>query len=327
MSPLLALLVACHRDPAPDTGPVIDTGWFADTGDWRCADRLMSTRPDAGTSDWYGRDPLVVRTGTREPALYDAWIVDHDGVPVGSTFEWTPDQPEGIVSPTEPLAPSSTYSLVVQDCEGLQFVPFGTSALGEPLVGGPESLIDATFAVRLQDAVWDQPAGLGGLIALYLDWPVLLGVQFANDDIVDLIGAQGYLDSNGKARQIPSSPTWDYPLASFAEAPYVDTTAPEIHIAASSSVVLPVYNFRLRTTFAADGSSIAGARVSGLADTRDLGPALDMGEDDGAVCTAATAFGVTCVPCPDAQPYCLQMDARNVTGERVQGVVVVPVGP
>ncbi len=320
-------LFGCHPTNTPDTAPTIDTGWFAETGDWRCADRVMSTRPDAGTADWYWRDALVVRTGTREHALYDAWIVDPDGVPVASDVSWSPDQPEMVVTPGVPLRPSSTYSLVVRDCEGLQFVPFGTSVLGEPLTGGPESLIDATFAVRLQDAVWDEPAGLGGLIALYLDWPVLLGVQFANDDIVDLIGAQGYLDGNGHARQIGNSPTWDYPLSSFAQAPYIDTTAPQIFIAASSAVVLPVYNFRLRATFAADGSAIAGARVSGLADTRGLGPALDMGEDEDAVCTAATAFGVTCVPCPDSAPYCLQIDAHDVRGERVEGVVVVPVVP
>jgi hypothetical protein len=321
----LVWLVACDRDTGPDTGPTLETGWFTDTDDWRCADRVMSTTPSAGTSDWYWRDALVAHTGTRDATAYDAWIVDADGVPVEATAEWVADRPDLVVTPAAPLRPSSTYSLVVEDCEGQQFVPFGTSALGEPLVGGPGSLIDATFAIRLQDAAWDEPAGLGGLIALYLDWPVLLGVQFANAQIVDLIGAQAYLDPTGKPRQMASTPTWDYPLANFEQSPYLDTTAPEIRIAASSSVVLPVYDFRLRTTFAADGSAIGGARVSGLGDTRGLGPALDMGEDEGAVCNAAIAFGVSCVPCPDDAPYCLKIDARNVNGERVDGVVVVPV--
>ncbi len=218
----------------------------------------------------------------------------------------------------------------VLDAHGLHAIKsyaFATSALGEPLTGGPESLIDATFAVRLQDAAWDEPAGLGGLISLYLDWPILLGVQFANADLVDLIGAQGQLDSTGRARQLSGAPTWDYPLSDFDQSPYIDTTAPVIHIAASSSVVLPVYDFHLRATFAADARSIAGARVSGLADTRSLGPALDMGDDEDAVCRAAAAAGVTCAPCPDDQPFCLKMDARNVTGERVDGLVVLPVGP
>ena len=322
---ILAWLLACH--PHETDAPLLDTGWFQDTGDWRCADRMMSSRPDAGTANWYWRDPLVVRTGTRDAALYDAWIVDVDGVPVASSTAWTADQPELVVTPDAPLRAASTYSLVVSDCEGLQFVPFATSTLGEPLTGGPESLIDATFAVRLQDAAWDEPAGLGGLIALYLDWPVLLGVQFANHDLVDLIGAQGYLNGDGEARQITTSPTWDYPLSDFDQAPYIDTTAPEIHIAASTSVVLPIYDFRLRATFAADARSIAGARVSGLADTRGLGPALDMGDTDDAVCRAASNFGVACVPCPDGQPLCLKMDARDVTGERVDGVIVLPVGP
>lgn len=319
-------LVGCKHPDAQDTGPVLDTGWFIDTGGpVACADRVMSTVPVAGVTDWYRRDAPSVRTGTRATEAYAAEIVDQDGVPVASHVQWVAELPQFDVIPDVPLAPSSSYALAVTDCEGLHFVPFGTSDLGMPLTDGPSALIDAAYAIQLRDATFVTPPGLGTLIALYLDWPVLLGVQFANDDIIDLIGAQGYIAPSGTPRQLLNEPTWDYPLASFADAPYVEAEAPSVQIAASSAVTLTIDNFHLQGTFAADASRLGGAEVSGLADTRNLGPALDLGDADDAVCRAAGSFGVSCIPCPDNQPLCIAIHAVNVTGERINGVSVTRV--
>lgn len=252
---LIALaLVGCKPRDAHDTGPVLDTGWFSDTdAPLTCIDRVIATVPAAGVTDWYHRDAPSVRTGTTVADAYTAAIVDQDGVPVASHVEWITNQAEFQVIPDVPLAPASSYSLAITDCEGLHFVPFGTSELGLPLIDGPEGLIDAAFAIQLRDATFVTPPGLGSLIALYLDWPVLLGVQFANGDIIDLIGAQGYIAGSGTPRQLLNEPTWDYPLASFADAPYVEAEAPSVQIAASNAITLTIYSFHLQGTFAADG--------------------------------------------------------------------------
>ncbi len=320
---LWMLALACTRTDPNDTGPLLDTGWFEDTsGDTDpgvCPDVAVSVDAD-GSFDWYWRDAPVVSTTSDLSAAYDGRLIDAIGIEMPSTLAW-----EGLsfaVVPDEALEPLTDYTVEVTDCTGTRSFGFSTSSLGLPLEDEALALVGRTFAIDLRDADWVEPPGFGALLSLYFDQPVLLGVQWADERTVDLLGAQGQYDgSTGIAEQSTSEPTWDYPLADFEDQPYFEAEADEVVVALSGAEAT-LYGFTLSATWAPDGASLGGGKVSGLGDTRNLGPLVNLGEDPNAICDLATGMGAECVDCPDGEPYCLFLAAEHVEGYEVPGLVL-----
>jgi hypothetical protein len=318
---LLLLAMGCTRSSSPETGPLLDTGWFEDSaGDTddtgACAD-LVTAVDAEGAADWYWRAGPRVTTSSERHEAYDARLIDPIGVEAGSTLAW-----DGLgfsVVPEEPLAPLTAYTLEVTDCLGAHTYGFSTSDLGLPLQEGPSALVNRTFAVDLRDATWVEPAGFGALLSLYFDTPILLGVEWADSRTLDLLGAQGFY--SGSDIYQSSDPTWDYPLASFEGQPYFEAASDQVDIDISGAAT-SIYGFELEGTFAADGERFGGGTVSGLGDTRYLGPLINLGDDPNAICGVAADMGATCVDCPDGQPYCLFLAAEDVVGVRVPGLVL-----
>ncbi len=331
MIALLALACTDGEDSAP---PLLDTGWFDPTtsvGGPACEERITSFIPAAGTNDWYWRDAPAGVVAVPDPSAYGVWLQDAIGATVPATIGWSGDTSFTLV-PDEALLPCAQYELVLTDCASVRRVAFSTSAFGQPIASGNGSLVDRTFVLDLEGATWEQPVGLGGLFGLYLDDPILLGVLYADAVYIDFIAALAIVSDIGGVTQDPDQDPWEFPTADFSGAPYFDATAAlvELHVPDSGGddIILPVEDFRLEGTFSADGAAIGGGRLTGLADTRDLGALLGSAGDPDAACDEAGTFGASCVACgSDGGMYCLEIEATGIEGTLLPGVVLDPTPP
>ena len=137
-----------------------------------------------------------------------------------------------------------------------------------------------------------------------------------------ILGAQGYRDDLGNYQQSATEPTFDFPLSQWPEKPFFEVIAPTVDISVQG-VSVSIYDFSLSGTFAPDGSSLGGAKVQGLGDTRNMGPLIGK-DDPGAICEQAASLGVSCTDCPDGSPYCMFLSAIDVDGARVPGLELTP---
>lgn len=318
---LLALLIGCAKDPnAPD---LLDTGWFppepVDTdGGGLCEATLRGTTPAEGATGWYWRRPLRLEVEDPDLSQYAVRLLDDRGQELPASL--VAAGPSGLlvdVVVEGGLRPATAHLLEVTDCAGVQQVRFTTSDLGLPLADGAFALRHRTYELLLSDpsAEWIQPGGLGTILSTFFSTPILLGVQWVDDNSLDWIGATGFYDA-GRTWQDRAYPTWRFPLSDFSEQPFFRTEADEVALVVSG-YPLPIHDFLLEGTFAADGASFGGARLLGLGDTRDTGGAIGQPNNPSAMCNLASGIGVPCEPCPDGEVFCLRVEIDNLTGREV----------
>jgi hypothetical protein len=158
--------------------------------------------------------------------------------------------------------------------------------------------VGKTYVFDLTTAEYEQPPGLGALLAMYVSAQVLLGVTAADATTIDLLGGQGVFDDFGILTQDMTVPTYDFDSADFTSAPYFTVSASVVHIVVDDTYTL--YDFAAEGTFAPDGTSIGGATLSMLVDTSNLGEAMNLpdGADPMAVCDYPRAAGIPCETCP-----------------------------
>ncbi len=318
------LLAACQEDPTGTPGPlttVHDTGWFdVDPDPPGCTATIVQTAPVSDEAQWYWHAAPEVFVTEVDSGAFRAAIFGPTGQEVETELVWG----EGLsfrVAFDGGLTPDAAHVLEVTDCSGTTRIPFHTARYGLPLVGGPESLDGKTWQLDLINADWVQPSGLGPILTLYFTTPVLLGVRFADEGLIDLLGAPGDTDLDGDLIQVWNAPTWEFPVTDFSDAPYVSSTSDNVVFEFSGKRV-PVENFGFETTFAADGLSLGGTVLTGIADTRNLGSFANDPENPAAICDIAKTFGTTCIPCADLGPYCLTMEVRDVAGTLVPGLTL-----
>ncbi|MEZ4318080.1 MAG: hypothetical protein R3F61_11270 [Myxococcota bacterium] len=318
---VLIVLGACKRE---EPEKLLDTGWFEDTDGFSeegCPNRVEATVPEGGETDWYWRDVPRLFTSNRNEAAYDAFLLDADGYRLDSTLAWDAESLRFDVVPAAPLAAATDHILRVVDCNGTREVPFRTSELGAPIVGGPESLQGRAFSLDLGGATWLEPGGVAPLLTLFFDAPVLIGVPLATDDQLHLNLALGVEDSEGNLSQDPVEDAVPFPLVDFGGQPYFEAEAPAVDLD-FSGVRIPVYSFAFSGTFGPNGNRIGGGTVRGIGDTRYAGPLLGSSNPE-TVCTTAAGLGVQCMACPtDGQPYCLPVSVEDIEGVYVPGLTI-----
>lgn len=334
---LLTLAVACNKGEEPskptsgadgsggdDTAiPTDDTG---DTGPAPCTSTFYGSDPDAGTNNHYWRDPIKLTfTGAAAEPQTRISAVNAAGEGVSLSVAWDDAGLNATVEGAGGWPASETITLQVTVCTDESEVSFSTSEYGAPMEMGPADLVGNTYYFDLGEADYVKPAGLGAIIAIYLSQPLLISVDGATDTTISLLGAQGETDAlTGAIQQDMALPTFGFGTADFTASPYFSATTDELLINYSGYDV-PIYDFHIEGTFAADGSSIGGGIATGLGDTRDLGLLLGVGSDPGAVCELATTFGLECSDCPDGNPWCLDIEALFDDGPLMPGVTVVEV--
>ena len=310
----LVLLACTGAQDTDDTGPSLPTGWFdendIDTEVETCEGRVLTSTPDEDVDDWYWRDAATVYVD--EPGDDYAVTVAAAGVdvPVDTTWDET-----GLALSVLPSAghweADTQYTVDFTDCSGAVSWSFATSELGLPLEADATDMTGRTFVIDLTEATWVEPGGFGSILALFFDTSILLGVQYADPNFVDLLGAQGYEDDFGEYHQYTSEPTWDFPIADFTDQPYFLAEADEVNIS-FSGVAVPVTGFSLSGTFSADGEWLGGGTISGLGDTREMGVLIEQEGDKAAMCDMAATLSTECQECPDGEPYCLYLEAVDI---------------
>ena len=304
------LLLACSTPDAnlPFLG---ETGWLSDTDP--CAEAVEVVEPAQGEVGWSPRDDLSLRVvGQANDASLRLRAVGGSVVPttlqVGEGEAW--------LRLDEPMQPGTEHVLEIEDCAGARAWSFTTDSLGLPVEGGVDALTGATFRVDLAGATWDAPQGVGQLLAAAIQ-DVLVGVRAADPLVIDLVGGFGIVE-DGQVFQA-DLPTFDFPPAPFADAPWFLTTAARFDLVVPGGVV-PVGDFTLSGAFSPDGARISGARISGLADTRSAGGVVGRPGVATAVCDAAAGLDVACEPCADGEPTCLRIALRRLDAHRVPGL-------
>jgi len=323
---LLALALGCGGNP-DRPARLMDTGWFTGSvsyGPDSCAEKIGGFDPADGTNDWYWQDNPSLWVDAASTDAYWVELVDEAGVAAAASPNWSPEGLKLTFELDAPLQPATTYRWQASDCAAWHQAQFSTSDFGLPLTLDPADLVDRTWSLDLLGADWTEPAGAEALIQLYFSSPALLGVRYADDERIDLLGAPGDLDAFGVLTQA-SGATWDFPTADFTGSPFFEAVADTV-VFQYDGVEIPIHDARLAGSFSADGLSIGGGQLSGLGDTRDLGAFLGgaQGDNPDAICDLAATLGVECTDCPDGGRYCLFLDAADIDGELVEGLTLQP---
>lgn len=317
------LLAGCAAGPQKGD-PLLDTGWFED-GPWDlgCKERLVEVLPIADATGWYWRTAPTFSV-TEAWSGYQARVTTGGGKVVPTSLEASDDGLTYTVRLDGPLAPSTEHVLEVEDCEGRIERRFTTSDLGEPLDRGPSTVVGRTWQLDLARATWLEPGGFGPTLGGFLEAsPILLGVRLADDVLMDWIGTNGFVGTGG-VYQSSKQATWDFPVSDFDEAPYFDVRSEDVELTLGVGP-LPIRNLRFTGTFAADGSRIGGATLSGQGDTRYAGAVAGSQGDPGAFCDLAAGLGVQCEACADGEPYCLTVEVVGLSAPEVPGLTLAPV--
>jgi hypothetical protein len=321
---LLALttLWACKSAPDQD---LLDTGWFDDTASYNpeyCPHRIAETLPESGESAWYWRRPPTLWAETTVKERYTAQLLDAQGYLLSESVTWAEEGNTFVLDLAGPLQASTDYVLRYSDCVEQYDVPFHTSSLGTPLSRAPGDLVGNTYNIDLVGATWVEPGAMGALLSLYFTTPILLGVQWADESTIDLLGAPGYEDSLGNLQQYVWEPTWDFPLADFSGSPYFSASTDQV-VFQFGTVDIPIHDFLFQATISADGSQMGGGELSGLGDTRYMGVLFEQPDDEMAVCELAATLGVYCQACPDGKETCMYLQALEVDGQLLTNVTLV----
>ena len=249
-------------------------------------------------------------------------VYDASGTPVDGSERRNDDNTVSYFTPDEPLTPGASYSAEIMWCDmsETQIVDFTTSSLGEP-VDDPKAVEGRTYLVKLKDARFAEPAGVGPLLALKVDQSILLNVTSVDATSLTMIGA---LTVDGGSTQDFCLPTIDFPKpADFTEAPYWEVQADEAILNVADNDV-SIQNLVISGTFSSDGTTFGGGVLAGTIDTSLLGGLL--GSDDKAyICDLADDFGDECTTCPDGSPYCLGLRLDQLVGDSAATVAVRPI--
>jgi hypothetical protein len=337
----LAILIGCSTKDsgATDTDAVgesntntdtdTDTGTEADTGSPAlCTADIKGLDPQDTDDGWFYRDRLTIEFEVvPEFEAVRFSLTDASGADVPFTVTWNPEHSLDAYIAAD-LTGSTVYTLSV-GCQNDMSATFQTSEYGSPFVGDPTTLVGNVYELDLPNANFTEPPAVGALLGSYLTSPLLASVQAVTDDALTLLVAQGIWDEDGIAHQDMGTGTYDFPPADFSAAPFFVASTDLIDIvyqSGSTTANIPMHNMRLEGTFAPDGTSLGGAWIGGLVDTRNLGPLLEIGDsgDDEVVCEYLSVFGVDCIDCGDGDELCLYVEAHFGDADLIPGLTLDP---
>ena len=199
----------------------------------------------------------------------------------------------------------------------------------EPL---EEDVTGFSYAIDLSTGVWVKPSPLiGGLLGDALDVQVLMSVEEATDETLDLVGALPDTDSEELVQDV-CLPTLDFDPIDFSDSPYfrVGPTNFPIELMGFS---LTIWDMDISGIFESDGEGMTKIGLAGTLDVREIGEALgdtevdlpvDLSDPDSTCDLLASipGIGVECEDCPsDDEPYCIAIELEEITAEKVEATV------
>ncbi len=322
---LAALLLSACPAETDDSGAKNDSAGIDDTADTNsCAIHVISLSPTDGAVGVYYRDPIYVSfDGDGAAAVVE--VRDSASAAAPLTASW--DAAGTLLTLSGVLTPSTAYTIHTELCDVVTDTTFTTSSIGTPLTVTPDELTNRTFSFALRDAEIVEPPALEILGDASLVTPLGFMVQFADDTQLELLGAVLDYNSDG-LEQLDETNTWDFPTADFTGAPFFTTSIDALTIVYETESIpktdIKLYDFLFDGVFSPDGSAIEYGHVDTVVDSRGLGPLLSLPDTDDAVCSFAADFAIVCIPCPDAEPYCIHMIGEDITAPWIEGLVLSP---
>lgn len=193
---------------------------------------------------------------------------------------------------------------------------------GGPLAD-PSAAQGKTYGFALGDGTIAEPANLGAIITAYMEAPIYLGVTAISETELDLLGGLGVIDAD-PAAQDTCVPTFDFASTSFDASSPSFSSGPVDATLYVLGTPVPIYELTVTGTFKSDGTQIGGMTFEGIVDTRPIGPLLNGGGGEDAVCEQAINFGEECIACPDGPVLCLQLSVVDILASEV-AVSMTPV--
>lgn len=188
----------------------------------------------------------------------------------------------------------------------------GGSSSGDGGSGGGSwgSTEGTTYRTNPAEGTWEQPAGVGSVLAGYLEHDLAFEVQTASSNSVALL--IGWASGSSQDECVATSRATD----SAASAPDFS--------AGGEGLALPVTDSEMRLDTFTLGGSIVGDGGSSIADvslsaTQDLRNSPEFWEtaigitDPDEICDALSSFGVACEACADGKAYCLSILVTGMT--------------
>ena len=286
-----------------------------------CLSLVNEVFPEPGDAAVYYRSSVVVSFGQPEP---DATIELRTaaGAAVEGAITWTEDQRSVTLTPSTPLAPSTTYEVEVHhSCDRSRSVSWTTSAAGAPV--DPAAVEGGVYAVDLSQGRWIEPVpGFLEMIDLVapIDQRTLISMVAAQEADMTLRFAL----EKEEALDVCQT-TLDHTFSADITAnPYFELETSGWESAFRGSP-FHIDTLRMTGAFTPDGSAIEGVTLDGLADTRIWDALIGI-----PVCDAEDLGALRCVPCSDGEPLCMvftidQLSMVRVGTERIGEILEVDV--
>ena len=161
------------------------------------------------------------------------------------------------------------------------------------------------------------PKAITNVLPSLVDEPLLLGVVGVGEDL-ELIGAVGSEDQTTQDTCLPSI---DLPTTTFDNPRF--TVGPRDSTLPINGVLVPFYDLKITGTFAADGGSFSNGTISGTMDARDLVAAIPgFGTTGEEMYILTMSFGTNCEACEDGELLCLDVEAEQITANKVDGTLI-----
>lgn len=284
-----------------------------------CTVQVSDTLPSSG-EEFYYRGTIEIKFSAAD-SEGEVMLMDSAGAEVAGTSTWSDDGLTLYFEPSEALAPSSDYTIMIHYCGGDPEVAFRTSELGAAVTSA--SLAGKAYVIDLGSARFIEPGDIGSLIGEALEQNILVGVVAADDTTVQMIGA---ISEGASETQDVCTPSIDFPEADFSENPFF-AVGPEDTTISVAGYTAEIGDLEISGAFSPDMSYFGGGRLGGVVDTRQLDDIEELaslascdGTDDACLCNFIGTTGFAeCGTCPDdGQPYCLTLLADQIVAVEIE---------
>ncbi len=278
-----------------------------------CGNTIDETVPENGATDAYWRSDIEFILDDPDESSPSIVLMQGETEVAGSS--WTNEDMDVVYfTPDAPLAPSTAYTATLSYCTGDAPIEFTTSDLGTPLAA---DIMSKTYVIDLASARFVEPAGVGELIGEFVTMNVLVGVAAIDGSAITMMGA---LSVEGGTDQDFCTPTFDL-SADFTETPFFVIAADSIELSVAGYTI-PLQDFEVSGTFAADGSYFGGGVLAGMVDARDIVDMIDEVDSYEDACNLTASFGAPCIACDDGVEACLALRADQILAEENPGQVL-----
>ena len=287
--------------------------------------QVISTDPVPGSSDHHYRQPIVVTfDAAGSNALFQLEGPAEDGahhVLSLLPIEWNAEGTVASVYPAEFLAPTTEYSVSIEQNDSMLEYSFSTTSLGAPLQ--PSVQLDGlTYSILPSEATVVEPAGLAPLLAtMSADFSWLW--QFHSDigqSEMSIDTGAGAVDGGLLLQDActPTAPLLPQDSGLTLDDAYFWALADSATFWLGGSL-LELENVEVDGDFRDDASSIEEVQLSGWLHSAGLASLVSL---DSSSTSAASLpcdwlqqrLGVSCQTCPSGSGDCIWVEFTSLSG-------------